>query len=85
MKAPYVVWLGIKLREEPLRIWTRCKNSAGNEIWSIYEYFEMWTFYTSDYNRNNGDNKTSSKQQWTPETTTDTQDVSTWVLIILQV
>ena len=85
MKAPYVVWLGIKLREEPLRIWTRCKDSTGNEIWSIYEYFEMWTFYTSDYNRNNGDNKKSLKQQRTPETTTDTQDVSTWVLIILQV
>ena len=85
MKAPYVVWLGIKLREEPLSIWTRCKNSTGNEIWSIYEYFEMWTFYTSDYNRNNGDNKTSLKQQRTPETTMDTQDVSTWVLIILQV
>ena len=85
MKAPYVVWLGIKLREEPLSIWTRCKNSTGNEIWSIYEYFEMWTFYTSDYNRNNGDNKKNLKQQRTPETTTDTQDVSTWVLIILQV
>ena len=73
MKAPDVVWLGIKLREEPLRIWTRCKNSTGNEIWSIYEYFEMWTFYTSDYNWNN---KTSLKRQRTPETTTDTQDVS---------
>ena len=73
MKGSYVVWLGIKLREEPLRIWTRCKNSTGNEIWSIYEYFEMWTFYTSDYNWNN---KTSLKRQRTPETTTDTQDVS---------
>ena len=72
MKGSHIEQGGVKLREEPLRIWTRCKNSTGNEIWSIYEYFEMWTFYTLDYNWNNGDNKTSLKRQRTPETTTDT-------------
>ena len=36
------------LREEPLKIWTRYRNSIGNEIWSIYsdKYFEIWTFFS---------------------------------------
>ena len=49
MKASRVVWLGVNLREEPLRlIWTRYKDSMGNEKWSIYndKYLETWTFYT---------------------------------------
>ena len=29
MKASRVVWLGIKLREEPLRIWTRYRELYG--------------------------------------------------------
>ena len=48
MKASRVVWLGVNLREEPLGIWSRYKDSMGNEVRSIYndKYFEIWTFYT---------------------------------------
>ena len=48
MKASRVVWLGVNLREESLRIWTRYMDGMGNEIGSIYndKYFEIWTFYT---------------------------------------
>ena len=48
MKASRVVWLGVNLRAESLRIWTRYMDGMGNEIGSIYndKYFEIWTFYT---------------------------------------
>ena len=29
MKSSRVVWLGVKLREEPLKIWTRYKEKYG--------------------------------------------------------
>ena len=48
MKASRVVWHGVKLRKEPLRIEHVTRNSKGNEISSIYndEYLEVRTFYT---------------------------------------
>ena len=48
MNPSRVVGLSVKLRGEPLNIWTRYKEYVGNELWSIYndKYFEIWIFYT---------------------------------------
>ena len=68
MKASGVVWLGVKLREEPLKIRTR------------YKYGRLTTINNSNYEylnvRNNTDGKASLKRQKSPETTKDTQDLS---------
>ena len=42
MKASQVVWLGVKLQEELLKIWTHYKEKHGEQN---SRYFEIWTFY----------------------------------------
>ena len=56
MNATRVVWLGVELREEPLKI--------GSSLLFMSKYM------------NNSDGKAGLKQQKSPETTTDTQDMS---------
>ena len=55
MKTSRFVWLGVKLRGEPLRIWTRYRNSMRNEIWSIYNYKFCSTLRSSSLARKNSD------------------------------
>ena len=75
MDASRVVWLVVKSREEPLKIWTRYKELVWGTKCGRFAMSKDEVL-TSSFDMDNSDGKASLKRQKSSETTTDTRGMS---------